>query len=114
MGTHLGGAPQEAGSQQVKPGGQKPGGIWAQVNVGPQKGSPKGGEQQVVPGGQVILAQGSPTTHRPSWHCWPPGQSVVVYESRVCLGGGIIEGAQRESASEPDNSCPPGTLSQDA
>jgi tRNA-specific 2-thiouridylase len=40
-----------------------------------------------------------------------PGQSVVVYESRVCLGGGIIEGAQREDAPELDNACPPGTQS---
>jgi len=30
----------------------------------------------------------------PQWAV-TPGQSVVVYESRVCLGGGIIEGATR-------------------
>jgi tRNA-specific 2-thiouridylase len=46
----------------------------------------------------------------PQWAV-TPGQSVVVYESRVCLGGGIIESAQRENAVEPDGACPPGTLS---
>jgi tRNA-specific 2-thiouridylase len=49
----------------------------------------------------------------PQWAV-TPGQSVVVYESRVCLGGGIIESAQRENAPEPDNACPPGTLSPSA
>ena len=41
-----------------------------------------------------------------------PGQSVVVYESRVCLGGGIIESGERlrdEDARAAD--CPPGTIS---
>jgi tRNA-specific 2-thiouridylase len=37
-----------------------------------------------------------------------PGQSVVVYESRVCLGGGIIESAQKEPASPAQPACPPG------
>ncbi len=46
----------------------------------------------------------------PQWAV-TPGQSVVVYESRVCLGGGIIESAHGESASEPDSVCPPDTLS---
>jgi tRNA-uridine 2-sulfurtransferase len=46
----------------------------------------------------------------PQWAV-TPGQSVVVYESRVCLGGGIIENAQRENTSEADSACPPGTLS---
>ena len=46
----------------------------------------------------------------PQWAV-TPGQSVVVYESRVCLGGGIIESAHRENASEPDSTCPPDTLS---
>ena len=39
-----------------------------------------------------------------------PGQSVVVYESRVCLGGGIIETAQKESASAAQAACPPGAV----
>ena len=46
----------------------------------------------------------------PQWAV-TPGQSVVVYESRVCLGGGIIESAHRENGSEPDRTCPPDTLS---
>jgi tRNA-specific 2-thiouridylase len=46
----------------------------------------------------------------PQWAV-TPGQSVVLYESRVCLGGGIIESAQRENASVPDSTCPPGTVS---
>jgi tRNA-uridine 2-sulfurtransferase len=39
-----------------------------------------------------------------------PGQSVVLYESRVCLGGGIIEAAHKEAASSVQNGCPSGTL----
>jgi tRNA-specific 2-thiouridylase len=39
-----------------------------------------------------------------------PGQSVVVYESRVCLGGGIIECAQKEAPSLPQATCPPGSV----
>ena len=39
-----------------------------------------------------------------------PGQSVVVYESRVCLGGGIIESAQKEPASVASPECPPGAV----
>ena len=31
----------------------------------------------------------------PQWAV-TPGQSVVLYKSRVCLGGGIIEGGMRE------------------
>jgi tRNA-specific 2-thiouridylase len=38
-----------------------------------------------------------------------PGQSVVIYESRVCLGGGIIESATKEHAVASPNTCPPGT-----
>ncbi len=39
-----------------------------------------------------------------------PGQSVVVYESRVCLGGGIIERAEQMSgALATDTRCPPGS-----
>ena len=39
-----------------------------------------------------------------------PGQSVVIYESRVCLGGGIIESAQKEAASAAPPACPPGAV----
>jgi tRNA-specific 2-thiouridylase len=46
----------------------------------------------------------------PQWAV-TPGQSVVVYESRVCLGGGIIESAQRENAAAADSACPSGTVS---
>jgi tRNA-uridine 2-sulfurtransferase len=46
----------------------------------------------------------------PQWAV-TPGQSVVVYESRVCLGGGIIESARRENASVEDRACPPGAVS---
>ena len=45
----------------------------------------------------------------PQWAV-TPGQSVVVYESRVCLGGGIIESASAEAASAPAPGCPPGTV----
>jgi tRNA-specific 2-thiouridylase len=45
----------------------------------------------------------------PQWAV-TPGQSVVVYESRVCLGGGIIESAERDSAAAGDASCPQGTI----
>jgi tRNA-specific 2-thiouridylase len=38
-----------------------------------------------------------------------PGQSVVLYESRVCLGGGIIESAQKEALDAHAAECPPGT-----
>jgi tRNA-specific 2-thiouridylase len=46
----------------------------------------------------------------PQWAV-TPGQSVVVYESRVCLGGGIIEAAHKDSPSVAATSCPPGTVS---
>jgi len=39
-----------------------------------------------------------------------PGQSVVVYESRVCLGGGIIESAQKETGAVSAAGCPPGAI----
>jgi tRNA-specific 2-thiouridylase len=39
-----------------------------------------------------------------------PGQSVVVYESRVCLGGGIIEEAHKEPLSTSAGECPAGTV----
>ena len=45
----------------------------------------------------------------PQWAV-TPGQSVVVYESRVCLGGGIIESAQKEPASAAVLDCPPGAV----
>jgi tRNA-specific 2-thiouridylase len=48
----------------------------------------------------------------PQWAV-TPGQSVVVYESRVCLGGGIIEAAQKDSPSVAATACPPGTVSPD-
>jgi len=48
----------------------------------------------------------------PQWAV-TPGQSVVVYESRVCLGGGIIESAQKEAASAPHAACPPGAVAPD-
>jgi tRNA-uridine 2-sulfurtransferase len=45
----------------------------------------------------------------PQWAA-TPGQSVVVYESRVCLGGGIIERAeQMAGALVTDTRCPPGS-----
>ena len=49
----------------------------------------------------------------PQWAV-TPGQSVVVYESRVCLGGGIIESAQKEAASAPQAGCPPGSVTPEA
>ena len=49
----------------------------------------------------------------PQWAV-TPGQSVVVYESRVCLGGGIIESAQKEPASVAAADCPPGAIAPDA
>jgi tRNA-specific 2-thiouridylase len=39
-----------------------------------------------------------------------PGQSVVLYESRVCLGGGIIEAAQKEHPAGTSLDCPSGTV----
>jgi tRNA-specific 2-thiouridylase len=48
----------------------------------------------------------------PQWAV-TPGQSVVVYESRVCLGGGIIEAAQKDTPSLASTACPPGTVSPD-
>jgi tRNA-specific 2-thiouridylase len=45
----------------------------------------------------------------PQWAA-APGQSVVVYESQVCLGGGIIECAVHADAALPAAlRCPPGT-----
>jgi tRNA-specific 2-thiouridylase len=41
-----------------------------------------------------------------------PGQSVVIYESRVCLGGGIIESAQKDHAAATQNGCPAGTRAE--
>jgi len=48
----------------------------------------------------------------PQWAV-TPGQSVVVYESRVCLGGGIIESSARPGGPAPDakeGQCPPDTV----
>jgi tRNA-specific 2-thiouridylase len=40
-----------------------------------------------------------------------PGQSVVIYESQVCLGGGIIESAERAGEVEYQSAeCPPGAV----
>jgi tRNA-specific 2-thiouridylase len=39
-----------------------------------------------------------------------PGQSVVLYESRVCLGGGIIETSQTERRAATPSECPAGTV----
>jgi tRNA-specific 2-thiouridylase len=49
----------------------------------------------------------------PQWAV-TPGQSVVVYESRVCLGGGIIETISREPASAGEAACPPGAVAPDS
>jgi hypothetical protein len=49
----------------------------------------------------------------PQWAV-TPGQSVVIYESRVCLGGGIIEAGQtRETPVEAEIGCPTGTIEAD-
>jgi tRNA-specific 2-thiouridylase len=40
-----------------------------------------------------------------------PGQSVVIYESRVCIGGGIIESARPAQPALPVDNCPPGAVS---
>jgi tRNA-specific 2-thiouridylase len=45
----------------------------------------------------------------PQWAV-TPGQSVVIYESRVCLGGGIIESARSEMPSPAPAACPPGSV----
>jgi tRNA-uridine 2-sulfurtransferase len=48
----------------------------------------------------------------PQWAV-TPGQSVVVYESQVCLGGGIIESSAKPSSSTrdtKDGQCPPDTV----
>ena len=39
-----------------------------------------------------------------------PGQSVVLYESRVCLGGGIIESAVKDAGGPTSSDCPGGTV----
>jgi tRNA-specific 2-thiouridylase len=44
-----------------------------------------------------------------------PGQSVVIYESRVCIGGGIIESARpAQPALLIGDDCPPGAISGDS
>jgi len=43
-----------------------------------------------------------------------PGQSVVIYESRVCLGGGIIGAAASEMPSLAPAACPPGSAAPGA
>ncbi|HXF66822.1 MAG TPA: tRNA 2-thiouridine(34) synthase MnmA [Burkholderiales bacterium] len=49
----------------------------------------------------------------PQWAV-TPGQSVVIYESNVCLGGGIIEYGERirEEQYYRELPCPPGTQSE--
>ena len=44
-----------------------------------------------------------------------PGQSLVIYESRVCLGGGIIASARRAGTDgrQPAAACPPDTQRPD-
>ncbi len=46
----------------------------------------------------------------PQWAV-TPGQSVVIYESQVCLGGGIIESGERTRDDiRQSEECPPGTV----
>ncbi|MBI4206139.1 MAG: tRNA 2-thiouridine(34) synthase MnmA [Betaproteobacteria bacterium] len=46
----------------------------------------------------------------PQWAV-TPGQSVVVYESQVCLGGGIIESSEKTPGSAvKEGRCPPDTI----
>jgi tRNA-specific 2-thiouridylase len=46
----------------------------------------------------------------PQWAV-TPGQSVVVYESQVCLGGGIIESSEKMRDRAPaEAGCPPDTV----
>jgi tRNA-specific 2-thiouridylase len=46
----------------------------------------------------------------PQWAV-TPGQSVVLYESQVCLGGGIIESAERmRDYGDAVEECPPGAV----
>ena len=46
----------------------------------------------------------------PQWAV-TPGQSVVLYESQVCLGGGIIENSERtRDDSDAVRECPPGAV----
>jgi len=46
----------------------------------------------------------------PQWAV-TPGQSVVLYESQVCLGGGIIETSERtRDDSDAVRECPPGAV----
>ncbi|MGQ0750311.1 MAG: tRNA 2-thiouridine(34) synthase MnmA [Betaproteobacteria bacterium] len=46
----------------------------------------------------------------PQWAV-TPGQSVVIYESQVCLGGGIIESSERVQARNTESTqCPPDTI----
>ena len=43
-----------------------------------------------------------------------PGQSVVIYESRVCLGGGIIDSTEmRQPLESAELECPTGTVAPD-
>jgi tRNA-uridine 2-sulfurtransferase len=49
----------------------------------------------------------------PQWAV-TPGQSVVIYESQVCLGGGIIEYGERTADAENRSAeCPPGSVGMD-
>jgi hypothetical protein len=46
----------------------------------------------------------------PQWAV-TPGQSVVLYESQVCLGGGIIESGERMREDLAVSAeCPPGAV----